>query len=251
MANSKRARNDENKPFIFLDSSTQAFKCPRRVAQSVSLPDIQNLQQERARKDAAHAESLEEGLREAAEEKQCAEVKSRVEQVLKSVTAAGYKSLFEFVNELLHIRDQQISSQVSRMLGRHGEEVLNSIRARQPKLANHWALNMTGKVLAKEGQWLAEYLRPEQGSPVSRILQNFSLERIITNVETMAPTLCKLLREIAIGERLDATEQLRKDRSLVRLHFLITFHHCLLSNNYAGFRDNYMYVSTNTKRTLE
>ena len=90
MANSKRARNDENKPFIFLDSSTQAFKRPRRVAQSVSLPDIQNLQQERARKDAAHAESLE-GLREAAEEKQCAEVKSRVGQVLKSVAAAGYR----------------------------------------------------------------------------------------------------------------------------------------------------------------
>jgi len=134
MANSKRARNDENKPFILLDSSTQAFKRPRRVAQSVSLPDIQNLQQERARKDAAHAESLEEGLREAAEEKQCAEVKSRVEQVLKSVTAAGYKSLLGLwirLSKLLHNRDQQISSQVSRMLGWHGEEVFNSIRARQ------------------------------------------------------------------------------------------------------------------------
>jgi hypothetical protein len=102
MANSKRARNDENKPFILLDSSTQAFKCPWRVAQSVSLPNIQNLQQERARKDAAHAESLEEGLREATEEKRCAEVKSRVEQVLKSVMAAGCKSLVGFVNKLLH-----------------------------------------------------------------------------------------------------------------------------------------------------
>jgi len=91
MANSKHAWNDENKPFILLDSSIQAFKHPWRVAQ-VSLPDIQNLQQERARKDAAHAESLEEGLREATKEKQCAEVKSRVEQVLKSVTAAGYKA---------------------------------------------------------------------------------------------------------------------------------------------------------------
>jgi len=78
MVNSKRARNDKNKPFILLDSSTQAFKRPRRVAQSVSLPDIQNLQQERARKDAANAESLEEGLREAAKEKQCANVRAHV-----------------------------------------------------------------------------------------------------------------------------------------------------------------------------
>jgi hypothetical protein len=62
-------------------------------------------------------------------ERQRADAKSRVEAVLGSMTAAGYNSLYDFVDELLIIRDQQISSQVSKMLGQHGEAILNNFRA--------------------------------------------------------------------------------------------------------------------------
>lgn len=169
MAGSKRSRNDENNPLVFLQPYTSGPKRTRRIAQSISLPDIQNLQTERAKRDAELTASVHQSLEKSNEEKKAAEVKFRVQQVLNSVSAAGYQSLFGFVDELLHIRDQQISSQVSRMLGRHCGEVLGSIRARQPSLVNEWALGISGEILAQEGELLAEYLRPIQGSQLKDV----------------------------------------------------------------------------------
>jgi hypothetical protein len=40
---------------------------------------------------------------------------------------ASYGSLFAFMDKLLDICDQQLSAQVSTMLGQYGEEILNSI----------------------------------------------------------------------------------------------------------------------------
>ena len=59
----------------------------------------------------------------AAEVRAWAEVKAQVEQVLGSVTVAGYKTLYVFVDELLNIHDQQFSSHVSNMLSQHGKAV--------------------------------------------------------------------------------------------------------------------------------
>ena len=146
MASSKRLRNDENTSLSFVES-TPVSKHPRLRAQAFTLAEIQNLQQEQAQKDRA-----------AADAKARADEKSRVEQVLGSVTAAGYQSLYDFMDELLNIRDQQLSSRISKMLGQHREAILNSIRARQPDIANHWALGISGEILSEEGQRLAKFL---------------------------------------------------------------------------------------------
>ena len=155
----------------------------RCKTQPVSLVEIQHLQAERATKYALDAKLHEELSRKATEENYDAESTSRVQHVLESITAAGYDSLYAFVDELLNIQDQQLSAQVSRMLGRHGEAILNSIRARQPNLANTWAVNVSGEILAQEGKKLANYLHPSKGTPVSDVLENFSLERILSEAE--------------------------------------------------------------------
>lgn len=59
-------------------------------------------------------------------------MKSYIEHVLGNVIAAGYDSLFTYMNELLNIHDQQLSAQVSQMLGHHGKQILNSICVYQP-----------------------------------------------------------------------------------------------------------------------
>ena len=66
--------------------------------------------------------------------------------------------LYGFVDELLTIHDQQLSSHVSNMLGQHGEAILSSIRAHQPGLVKQWAVSISGKLLAEEGRQLAKYL---------------------------------------------------------------------------------------------
>ena len=90
------------------------------------------LQQARAEKELKDAEAKQELDERVADRKKREDAKARVEQVLSSITTAGYGSLYGFVDELLNIRDQQISVHVSWMLGHHGNEVLNSIWARQP-----------------------------------------------------------------------------------------------------------------------
>jgi hypothetical protein len=116
MASSKRSRHDENTSFSFVDQSAPATKRPWLKAQPVTLAEIKNLQQERAQKDQA-----------ATEVRARAEAKARVEHVLGSITAAGYETLYGFVDKLLNIHDQQLSSRVSNMLSQHREDILNSI----------------------------------------------------------------------------------------------------------------------------
>jgi hypothetical protein len=100
------------------------------------------------------------------------------------------------------------------MLGQHGEAILNCIRARQPNLATKWAVDISGEILTEEGQWLANYLRPAADRNTSDVLQAFSLEKIMSEAEHIAPTLCRLLRQIATSSKPNAGD-VRKDRSLV------------------------------------
>jgi hypothetical protein len=55
------------------------------------LAEIKNIQLERAQKD-----------KEATVFKECANSKSRIEQVLSCITAAGYETLYGFMEELLN-----------------------------------------------------------------------------------------------------------------------------------------------------
>lgn len=212
MASSKRVRNDENTPLSFIDQSTPTPKRRRLKAQSVTLAEVKNIQQERAQRDKA-----------AADVKEQANAKSRVERVLGSITAAGYETLYEFVHELLNVRDQHISSRVSKMLGQHGEAILNSICARQPDIVKQWAINISGEILAEEGQQLAKYLRPSDGQTASNLLERFSLERIMSEAKIIAPTLCQLLRQVATNEKPSIQEKIRKDRNLVSSMFIISW----------------------------
>ena len=84
MASSKWPRHDENRPFWFVDQSTPVPKHPRLEAQPIVLTEVRNIQKGRTKRHQA-----------AADLKDHADSKSRVEQVLGSITDAGYKSLYE------------------------------------------------------------------------------------------------------------------------------------------------------------
>jgi hypothetical protein len=138
--------------------STPVTKCPQQKAQSVLLAKIHNMQQVHAKRDMREEEALKESITKAVEENLQAESKARVEKVLSSITDVGYESLYDFVDKLPNSCDQQISACVLRMLGQHGEDILNSIHARKPDLAIQWVVNVSGKILAQEGQKLMNYL---------------------------------------------------------------------------------------------
>jgi hypothetical protein len=99
-----------------------------------------------------------------------------VAQVLRSVSVAGYDSLYSFLHELMNTKDRGQSSQVSQLLIAHGDELLDSICAQQPSMTHTWVRKASGELLAEEGKQLAQLLRPPHGQPVTHILSNFSLD---------------------------------------------------------------------------
>ena len=78
-------------------------------------------------------------------------------------------------------------------------------------------MDVSGEILAEEGHRHAKYLQPGENQTTSELLVQFSLERIMSESERIAPTLCQLLRGIVTKQQLEERERVRKDRSLVSL----------------------------------
>jgi hypothetical protein len=90
------------------------------------------------------------------------------------------------------------------MLGQHSEAILNNICARQPDLVTQWAVNISGEILAEEGQQLANYLHPASDQSTTNVLQKFSLERVMAEADHIAPTLCHLLHQVVVRATLQS-----------------------------------------------
>jgi hypothetical protein len=63
----------------------------------------------------------------------------------------------------------------------------------------------------EEGQRLAKFLQPQDGQATSDLLQQFLLERIMSEAEDIAPTLCQLLRQIVTKEKPKEKEKNTKE----------------------------------------
>ncbi|KIM81869.1 hypothetical protein PILCRDRAFT_8519 [Piloderma croceum F 1598] len=189
MAGLKRLRNDENEPISngnlpleFRDGLKR-----RRKALNISEDEIRVLRNQRAANDARAAEEQKVMLlaqAEIAKEVHRAEGHACLQCVLTSISDAGF-TLYEFLDELVNTKDRATSSQVSQMLISKGGNLLESIHQRQPKMAHAWAAKTTGEILAHESSKLAEHLRPQQNRGVARVLEEFSLTRIMSDAEEL------------------------------------------------------------------
>lgn len=215
----KRKATDEN-TMQFVNTLGPPLKRTRRVPQPVteeSSKEARKQWEDRQREEAAaKAEFLAQREREEEAERRATSA-FRIGQVLEAVKGAGYKTLHEFLADLMATKDQHQSSQVSQMLINHGHELLDLIRARQPELVSQWITKAAGEILGEEGANLVQLLRPPQLQNVSTTLANFSLERTLADAEYAAPTLCFLLRSLARGSEADdaATTEKRRDTDLV------------------------------------
>ncbi|KAJ6587607.1 hypothetical protein DFH09DRAFT_1274488 [Mycena vulgaris] len=185
----KRKGIDENTG-QFLNTSgppqKQVRSVPKPLTEASMLVARKQWEDRQQEEAAARADFLAQREREEEAERSLAS-SLRIRHVLDAVKTAGYKTLHEFIPDLLGTKDQHQSSQVSQMLINHGEELLDLILGYQG----------CGEILYAEGVKLAQRLRPEQGQSVTTTLAEFSLERILADAEYIAPTLCCLLRVLA------------------------------------------------------
>ncbi|KAG6834995.1 hypothetical protein H0H93_005717 [Arthromyces matolae] len=224
MSGKKRRINDENAPttpssnktYTFIDCSTA--KKPRlsaRRTRPFTADDLVNYNRQRAdeaeRKDTeakAYAELFEARI---AEETATRAVQ-RIEEAWSVIQKLGFSSLYEFVHDLLTTRHPVRSAQVSNMLTHHGTEILDLIHDRHPRIANDWALSTIRQQIETEMAVLSKHFCSAQNTPVTTILHEFSLKKVIHDTATFAPTLLQVLRQAGNTTRQYAS---KKDPELI------------------------------------
>jgi hypothetical protein len=135
----RRSDANENNVLEFINISGPPKKRQRRVAQPVTeamQAEAQRVWQEQHQAEAAARMEFTAAREREAEAERHSTSKIRVGHVLQAVKAAGYGSLYGFLDDLVTTKDQDHSSQVSQMLISHGDELLDSIRSRQPEVVS-------------------------------------------------------------------------------------------------------------------
>ncbi|KAJ7810641.1 hypothetical protein B0H14DRAFT_2607157 [Mycena olivaceomarginata] len=205
----RRGDANENNILQFINVLGPPKKRQRRLTQPITeamQAEAQRVWQERHQAEVATRAEFTPARECEAEAERRATSKIRVGHVLQAVKAAGYGSLYGFLDDLVTTKDQNHSSQVSQMLISHGDELLNSIHSRQPEVVSQWITKVAGNILAEEGAKLAQHLRPPHG-------QKF-----------IAPTLCHFLALLAKADPSETHAEGRKDKNLVLAMVL-----CILS----------------------
>lgn len=208
----KRVENNEN---IFVNVFSQLpLKRTRRVLPKDDDPVL----------IAEHRRVVEERTRRQLEETQLtgdggdllavndAEGVARLRAAVISIKEVhGYKTLNDFITDLLQTRDQHLSSQVTKLVERHGLAYLESMRARCPEQITKWAIEITVETVASEGSKLTQLMCPSSGSVSDRI-KSWSLPKVMSEAKEVAPTIYRLLQ--ATGE-CEKQGNIRRDRDLV------------------------------------
>jgi len=135
-------------------------------------------------------------------------------QVLSCMTDCGFGSLHRYLHRLMTTKAQHALYQALKLLINEGNSLLNDMQNKQPGVVNRWAAAATGEILADEGLKLASYLCPQQGHPLTDIMGEFSLERILMDAAMLALTLCGLLRDFATNGTVSPAAECR-DNDLV------------------------------------
>ena len=140
----------------------------------------------------------------------------RVEQAW-SLLRPLFPSMHDFLRELLTTRHPVRSSQVSNLLTFHGHDLLDLIRDRHPSVANDWAISTARQLVSSECDSLSQHFKPAPGTPVSEILHRFSLQDVLFDAETLAPTLFQILQQAGGTLSTSQDQPSRKHPDLVSL----------------------------------
>jgi hypothetical protein len=221
----------------FIDGFTPVQK-KRKVTRKFTAEDILNSQDiyEERQKESERRQMEEEADRQRKAEEQ------RLTEVFKTIERE-YPTLHSFLNALITTKDPVRSSQVSRMLIRHGNSIFDSLRKRQPEVANDWAVSTVQQLVNIEGERLAQRFKPQQKVLVSEILKNFSMTEFLSEAEILAPSTCQVLRQIGFSGPSNINRG--KKQELVCISF--AFFHCF-PDHLLDSGDNSLYACEITER---
>jgi hypothetical protein len=110
--------------------------------------------------------------------------------------ATGY-NMFSFLESTFQTTDQQLGSQLTKMVNRHAPQLLTMVRERDQSTGSlEWIKTTHGLILAEEMDAITGYLRPAQKSDVSTVLKEFSLDKLLRISEDVAPHIHELVLKL-------------------------------------------------------
>lgn len=112
----------------------------------------------------------------------------------------GFTTVFDFLERLFATNDPRLSSQVTKLIDTHGQEILAAMPA-QSGAVDEWAIETTLKTVAEEGRKLAKMLRPPEGRLT-----------VLLEAKQTAPTICLFLRAAGMHSEKGTV---RKDRDIM------------------------------------
>ncbi|KAF5335492.1 hypothetical protein D9611_012206 [Ephemerocybe angulata] len=145
------------------------------------------------------------------EDMQRAEQEARLRATLEAIKEHGYPTLFSFISSLYSTRNQQISSQVSKMVSEHAPQLHDFILHRDvTDRSRTWIRSNFAVILSTEMDKITKILQPEWNGDVSAVLAGFSLAGLLAASTDIAPNLREIIRGL-LGYNEDQATRKKKD----------------------------------------
>lgn len=225
-AQKRTHENKENLAFVLVDPTVRKKRRTFTQNPPTSIPPEANQRRIllQSQQDAAAHEAMQRA-EEDEEARKASLAADMVEQAWKRAQEVGFSSMHAFILALLNTNDPARSSQVSRMVANHGNEILDAIHRRNHKVVNDWAISSTRQLILAERALLVKRFQPEIDSSIVDILGRFSLKGVLEDTKNLAPTLHSVLHQVGAGSSVEtANAKGYKNRDLVSVRLDVFVH---------------------------
>lgn len=153
------------------------------------------------------AKEAEEQWRVAEEEKE----REMLQHVFNAISEAGFSSAYEFFNGAFTTSDPAISARMGKFMTKNGSTFLQAMADKNPQVMTEWSEDWLTVIYQKEAKALWKAFRPESGKPKLSLINDFSLDQVMREIERKAPRLSKLILAISLpGSLVEKPEDSRR-----------------------------------------
>ncbi|KAJ7777513.1 hypothetical protein DFH07DRAFT_766283 [Mycena maculata] len=222
-----------------------------------------------AKEEAATAEA-EEARRKAAEEKAAADLarkQTKAFEVLETLTTpedeggAGFASPMDWLETIMQSGgDAQAAANLTRFFKSNGRAIMDAIIDRVPAIGQEFLDEKFDerleKVLQTEGKAIQELLTRGRSTSIMELLDDFSMEQLGDQLESVAPTLWRILEKTAAPSKSTRREEQGEARREKRLVFttacaMLSISRSQLANNYQVVIGLFLLGSGASKHEME
>ncbi|THU79765.1 hypothetical protein K435DRAFT_875094 [Dendrothele bispora CBS 962.96] len=172
----------------------------------------------------------------------------------ESESGFGFESLKEFFDSMMDRgSDSQITANISRFCRDHGASLASAILDRSEGAYTEFLDGYMAERVQKEGAAIQRYLSRPSGTPMTDVVNQFSLEKFRSDLQELAPTIWKLLLSAAVPANAAQDGGVRRNKELVFVSIcaMISMLRSQKANNFQVVIGFFLLGSGASKREIE